>query len=110
MADTGSNGNGELTREVLRAELRAGLERQENKFRQMLDDRLKPVNEHIQRVDRGELTPAQEASILRVIDSGEDKKVARRAMKAPIIALAISVASLLATVMLTLVGFHVVGS
>lgn len=109
MADTGSgNGNGELTREILRAELRAGLEGQENKFRRMLDVRLAPINDHIARVDRGELTPAQEAAIERVVEKGSEQKLARRNMRIPILSLIVSCGALCATVMLTLTGLHVV--
>lgn len=109
MTGTGSgNGNGELTREILRAELRAGLAEQTIALRREMDDRFKPVNEHIARVDRGELTQAQKSSIVDVVEESMDRKVARRALKAPLIALVISFASLIGTVMLTLVGFHVV--
>jgi hypothetical protein len=109
MNGPGSGGNGELTREILKAELRAGLAEQTNALRREMDERFKPVNEHIAKVERGELTPAQKAAIAEVVKDKDEHKVAMRAMKAPVIALAISVAALVATVALTIVsGFHFV--
>lgn len=108
MTGTGSNGNGELTREILRAELRAGLAEQTIALRREMDDRFRPVNEHIARVDRGELTPAQKSSIIEVVQESADKALARKSLKAPLLALIVSIASFAGTIVLTLVGFHIV--
>lgn len=95
-------GNGELTRSTLRAELRAGLAEQTVAFKQEMDGRFKPVLEHIARIERGEFTPAQKGAILNVVEASKDRQIERRANRAPVIALVISVFALLATVVLTL--------
>lgn len=105
---TGTGSNGELTREILRAELRARLAEQTNNLRMEMDKRFEPVNAHIARVDRGDLTPAQKSAIMNVVQESSDRALARRSLKAPVMALLVSVASLAGTIVLTLVGFHVV--
>jgi hypothetical protein len=106
---TESNGNGGLTREVLRAELRAGLAEQKNSIYAELDRRLEPINEHVQRIDRGEFTPAQEAGIVKVMQKNKDARLTRRSVIAPIIAVGVSLLSLGLTTVLTLVAVGVLG-
>lgn len=88
-----TNGNGELTRQVLRAELDAGLLRQTISFRDELDERFKPVNEHIKRVDEGILTQAQENSIMTVVIASREKRLMRMYPTLALLATAVSILS-----------------
>ena len=54
--------------------------------------------------EMGEFTSGQQRSILDVIQSHRDKGLDRRAMKVPFFLLALSAASLIATIVLTLVA------
>ena len=71
------NGNGELTRQVLRAELRAGLAEQELKFNERLDEKLEPVYAHIKRVDSGVMTEAQKAAVVETVNEAGERKFRR---------------------------------
>ena len=88
------NGNGSLTREVLRAEIKAGLATQSIALTKEMEARFRPVNEHIARVDRGEFTTAQKDAIMHVVDSARDHRIDRKAAKMPIFAIWISVIGL----------------
>jgi hypothetical protein len=102
------HGNGELTRSILRTEIKLGLEKQTNAFNARMDQRFKPVLEHINKVERGEWTDAQKDAILRVVTADRDAHAVRRGRTVPVIALAVSIATLAAMIFLTLAqgGFH----
>jgi hypothetical protein len=60
----------ELTREVLRAELRAARAEDRLELRRELDERLEPVTAHINRIEAGQLTPAMSEAVLTVVEKG----------------------------------------
>lgn len=59
----------------------------------MLDDRLKPVNEHIAAIDRGELSPGLRAGILTVVEEKHKGTWLLRSNKAALISVIVVVAS-----------------
>jgi hypothetical protein len=103
------NGNGSLTREVLRAELRAGLAEQTVAIRREMDERFAPVNAHIARIDRGEFTAAQKAGILKTVQESRDAGLTRQSLRAPIIGLGLALLTLGMMIVSTLVAAGVIG-
>ena len=105
---TTGNGNGDLTREILRAELKAGLETQTNAYRREMDKRFEPVLAHIRTVELGEWTQAQKDSILRVVNVDREAHSIRRGRTVPVLALVVSLATLGALVLqiFTVGGIH----
>lgn len=104
------NGNGSLTRQVLRAEIAAGLATQEVTYRKLLDERFEPVNQHIQRIERGEFTEAQAAAIVKVVQTHDDDTVKRKQLKLPIVMVGVSLAMLVCSSVLVLSTLGVFGT
>lgn len=63
-----ANGNEDLTVGLLRAEIRAARAEDRNEILAALDERLKPVNEHVAAINRGELSPGLKAGIVAVVE------------------------------------------
>ena len=83
------NGNGNLTREVLRAELRAARAEDRVDMLRELDTRLKPINDHISAIDRGEFSPGMKAGVVGVVDERKNAGWGVRSSKAAIISVTI---------------------
>lgn len=63
---------------------------------------LRTLTQRQAETDRGEFTGAQERAILTVVSKDEDKRLNRRALRAPVFAVGISILTLAATIILTL--------
>jgi len=104
------NGDGELTRDVLRAELRAGLAEQTIAWRREMDARFEPVNAFIADQQQGNFTDAQQAAILKTVKHQKDDTLFQRSLKAPLVGLGIALCTLGMMVVSVLVAAGVIGS
>ena len=73
-----------------------------------MDKRFEPVHSHIRTVELGDWTDAQKDSILRVVNADRDAHSVRRGRAVPVLALVVSLATLMALILqiFTVGGFH----